>query len=279
METTVEVSDGTLWIEDVGDGPDVVTLLHPGLWDHRTWDPQMGPLLDAGYRVIRHDLRGYGASSWPIEGKPFSNVRDLAAVLDDRGVTSTALVGCSMGGALAIDFTLTDPGRVWALVPVASGLGGFESTAEEEAAFAETEARFFAALDAKDHVAAQTVLLEEVWAPLGHDDEAGRAIWDIAMDNLHRIQIEDDEIETVEKLDPLAAGRLGEIHVPTLVITASADPPDMRRIGSTIAAGVEGAREVILEDADHVANLRQPEAFDAAVLPFLAEHRPGSTAP
>ena len=277
MELTVEVPDGTLFVEDVGDGPDVVTLLHPGLWDHRTWDPQIGPLLDLGYRVIRHDLRGYGRSSWPVAGRAFSNGRDLAAVLDARGVTSTALVGCSMGGALAIDYTLTDPDRVWALVPVAAGLGGFESTPEEEASYGDIEARFVAALDAEDHVAAQTILLEEIWAPLGHDDEAGRAIWDIAMENLHRIQIEDDEIEVVDELDPPAAARLGEIRVPTLVITAAADPPDMRRIGSTIAAGVEGASEVILEDADHVANLRQPAAFDAAVFPFLAEHRPSST--
>jgi pimeloyl-ACP methyl ester carboxylesterase len=274
VETSVEFEGATLFIEDLGDGPDVVTLLHPGLWDHRTWDPQIEPLLDAGYRVIRHDFRGYGRSSWPVEGQPFSNVRDLAAVLDARGVTRKALVGCSMGGALAIDFTLTDPGRVWALVPVATGLGGFETTPDEEAAFGDIQARFVAALDAEDHVAAQTILLEEIWAPLGHDDDAGRAIWDIAMENLHRLRIEDDEIEVIDELDPPAAGRLGEIHVPTLVITAAADPPDMRRIGAVIAAEIEGAREVVLDGADHVANLRQPEAFDALLLPFLEEHRP-----
>ena len=273
MESTVAVPGGSLFVEDVGEGP-VVTLLHPGLWDRRTWEPQMRPLLDEGYRVIRHDQRGYGRSSLPEAGVAFSNIHDLAAVLDARGVDRTALVGCSMGGALAVDFTLTAPERVWALVPVASGLGGFDSTPEEDAWYGDIQARFEAALDAGDHEAAQTILLEEIWAPLGRDDEAGAAIWDIAMENLHRLEIEDGDTEVVEPLAPPAAGRLGEIDVPTLVITAAADPPDMRRIGEALATGIVGARAITLADADHVANLRQPAAFDAAVLPFLAEHRP-----
>src|SRR5215210_698021 len=127
METEVEVDGGRLSVEDVGEGP-VVTLLHPGLWDRRTWDPQVGPLLDEGFRLVRYDQRGYGRSTLPRPGAPYSAVRDLAAVLDARAVQRTALVGCSMGGSLAIDATLTFPERVWALVPVAAGLGGAEPT-------------------------------------------------------------------------------------------------------------------------------------------------------
>ena len=50
MNGTVELPDGgSLAFEDVGDGPAVV-LLHPGLWDMRTWDPQMDPFVDSGFR-------------------------------------------------------------------------------------------------------------------------------------------------------------------------------------------------------------------------------------
>ena len=62
--------------------------------------------------------------------------------------------------------------------------------------------------------------------------------------------------------------------MPTLVLKAEHDPPDMRRISDLIAAGVPGARARTIEGADHVVNLRQPMAFDDAVLPFLAEVRP-----
>src|SRR5512141_1593856 len=97
----------------------------------RTWDPQVPTFTAAGYRVIRYDLRGYGRSSRP-GAEPYSHVTDLRAVLDHLGVREAALVGCSMGGRVAIDATLSDPARVWALVPVAAGVSGFEASAEEE---------------------------------------------------------------------------------------------------------------------------------------------------
>ena len=102
-----DLPDGSLYFEIAGEGP-VVTLIHEGLWDSRTWDPQMPALLDAGYRVVRYDVRGYGRSS-RLTGEPYSHVEDLAALLDFLDVPLTTLVGCSMGGAIAIDFTLEHP--------------------------------------------------------------------------------------------------------------------------------------------------------------------------
>jgi pimeloyl-ACP methyl ester carboxylesterase len=270
METYVDVPNGRLFVEDLGEGP-VVTLLHPGLWDRRTWDPQIEPLLGEGFRVLRYDQRGYGRSSLPETGVAYSHVRDLAAVLDDRGVERTALVGCSMGGALAIDATLTFPDRVWALVPAAAGLGGFESSQEEDDWYGDLEAEYEEAVEAGEFERAQAMLLERVWAPLGMDDPAGSRIREIAMDNLQEITMDESG---AEPLDPPAAYRLHEIDVPTLVVGADADPPDMQRIGALIAAQVPDARATMIEGADHVVNLRQPERFDAAVIPFLLEHRP-----
>jgi pimeloyl-ACP methyl ester carboxylesterase len=267
MDGQIELADGAhLAFEDVGEGPAVV-LLHPGLWDMRTWDPQVPTFTGAGYRVIRFDLRGYGGSSRP-GSEPYSHVADLWSVLDHLGVEDAALVGCSMGGRIAIDATLSDPPRVWALVPVAAGVSGFEASAEEEDWWEDAMVEAYAAYDAGDMAAAQDGRLR-VWASLGTDDEAGAAIRRIAMDNLHELTM-DESSEVV--LDPPAAHRLHEIDVPTLVVKAEHDPPISRRTTDTIAAGIPGARVVML-DADHVVNLRAPEAFDAAVLPFLAEVR------
>ncbi len=270
MELTVDVPNGSLFVEDIGDGP-VVTLLHPGLWDNRTWDPQIQPLLDEGFRVIRYDQRGYGRSSLPETGVAYSHVRDIEAVLDAQGVERTALVGCSMGGQLAIDATLTFPDRVWALVPVAAGLGGVESTREEDDWYTDIQADFEEALDAGELERAQTILLERIWAPLGMNDPAGGKIRQIAMDNLQELTMDESG---AERLEPPAARRLHEIDAPTLVVKAEADPPDMHRIGDLIAAGIPDARATMIEGADHVVNLRQPARFDAAVIPFLLEHRP-----
>jgi pimeloyl-ACP methyl ester carboxylesterase len=263
----VEVPGGRLAYEVLGSGPDV-TLVHPGLWDSRTWDPQVPVLVNAGYRVTRYDVRGYGRSS-RLTGEPYSNVRDLLAVLDAADVTQTALVGCSMGGGIAIDFTLEHPDRVWALMPAASGLGGFEALDEEEDWWAEREGPIDAAVEAGDLERAEDLRLQ-IWAPLGTDDPAGRLIRDIAFDNLHEITMDES---AHEELDPPASHRLGEIDVPTLVVIAEHDPPFMRRTGDLIALGVLGAHKLTIEGADHVVNLRQPEAFDRAMLGFLADAR------
>src|SRR4029078_4506719 len=64
--------------------------------------------------------------------EPYSHVADLYSLLDTLDVEQAAFVGCSRGGAVAIDAVLTAPTRAWALVTVAAGLGGFEPTTEEE---------------------------------------------------------------------------------------------------------------------------------------------------
>ncbi|MEA2550855.1 MAG: 3-oxoadipate enol-lactonase [Actinomycetota bacterium] len=265
MEGVIELSDGaTLAFEDVGEGP-VVTLLHPGLWDRRTWDPQVGPLLDVGFRVLRYDLRGYGGSS-RLHGESFSNARDVVALLDARGVETTALVGGSMGGAVAIDTTLEFPGRVWALGAIASALGGVEETSEEETWWEERWPPIEKAMEAGDLVGARDLQLSLIWAPLGAEDETGARIRSIAMDNIHELTMDESAIE---ELDPPALARLGEIRVPALVVMAAHDPPTLRRCSELIAAGISGARLVTFDDADHVVSLRTPTKLNELLIGFL----------
>jgi 3-oxoadipate enol-lactonase len=269
MNGTVELPDGGhLAFEDEGDGPAVV-LLHPGLWDMRTWDPQMSPFVDAGLRVIRYDVRGYGRSSRPTL-EPYSHVADLRSLLDHLGVVQAALVGCSMGGRIAIDVTISAPANVWALVPVAAGLGGFEGSSEEEDWWEDAMSDAYRAYEEGNMLAAQDARLR-IWAPLGTDDPAGAAIRRIAYDNLHELTM-DESAEIA--LDPPAAHRLHEIDAPTLVVKAEHDPPPSRRTSEVIAAGIPTAREVQIDGADHVVNLRKPDAFNDVVLPFLLEAQP-----
>ncbi len=267
-EGFVDVAGGRIHYEVSGDGP-VVTLIHPGLWDMRTWDRQMTTFPASGFRTVRYDIRGYGQSSRP-SGEPYSDLADLVAVLDALQVERTALVGCSVGGRLAIETTLEHPGRVWALVPIAPGVGGFERTPEEEAWWTEAWRPVEEAYDAEDWDRTQDLRLA-IWASLGTDDDAGRRIRDIAFDNIHEMHM--DESGAAE-LDPPAAGRLGEIAVPTLVVCPDHDPPPEMRAYDAIASRIRGARRVVIPGSDHVVNVRQPEAFDRTVLGFLTEFRP-----
>ncbi len=260
-----EVDGGRLYYEVAGSGRPVV-LIHPGLWDSRTWDDQFEAFTDQ-HRVVRYDIRGYGRSSRPEPGRPYSHVRDMAAVMDAAGVDRAAMVGCSMGGEIAIDFALTLPARTWALVLVSPGLGGFEGTPEDEAWWEARLRPIEAAVEAGDLDKAQDLRLA-IWAPIGTEDPAGRRIHDIAFQNIHEITMDESG---AEELQPAAIERLGEISVPTLVLPADNDPPSMRSICGLLASRIPGARLVEIPDVDHVINVRKPAEFNRVVLAFLSE--------
>lgn len=261
----VAVDGGRLWYEVAGDGTGVA-FLHPGLWDSRTWDDQFSPFAER-FRVLRHDARGYGRSSRPEPGRPYSHVEDLAAVMDAAGLERGALVGCSMGGATAVDFVLTYPDRVAALVLAATAVHGFDETPEESAPWAALERDIEAAIEAGDLERSMDLELA-AWAALGTDDDRGRRIRQIAMDNLHeRTMDESGQI----RLDPPASERLEEIDCPSLILPADHDPPVMARIAREVAGRASNARLVQIPDTDHVVNMRRPDEFNRVVLAFLEE--------
>ena len=84
--------------EDVGQGPPVV-LIHGWPLSHRMWEQQITALVDAGFRVVAYDRRGFGESGRPAGGYDYdtfaADLNDLMTQLDLRGAT---LAGFSMGG-------------------------------------------------------------------------------------------------------------------------------------------------------------------------------------
>jgi 3-oxoadipate enol-lactonase len=263
-EGEVRTPAGPLFFEVHGEGP-AVTLLHPGLWDRRTWDREYVRLAEEGFRVMRFDARGFGRSSFPET--EFSQTGDLLAVLEAAEIDRTALVGCSMGGGTAVEFTLEYPDRVTSLVLAASGLAGFEWSDEVwEPIFAPIET----AVEAGDLVTATDLALK-IWAPLGTEDPVGRVIRAIALDNVRNFELDESGLDVAP--DPPAITRLSEIDVPTLVILGENDVEEIKQICELLSSQIPGAELIRIEDADHVVNLRQPAAFEDAVLPFLTSAR------
>ncbi|MEX2236676.1 MAG: alpha/beta hydrolase [Dehalococcoidia bacterium] len=103
---------------DEGDGAPVL-LLHgfPDSW--RLWRHQVPALLDAGFRVIAPDQRGFGESAKPQEVEAYSADKllgDLLGILDQLGVPKTHVVGHDWGGAMAWTIAGLVPDRVDRLV-------------------------------------------------------------------------------------------------------------------------------------------------------------------
>lgn len=94
-ENSAEVA---LHYEDHGSGLPVV-LIHGYPLSGASWEKQIPPLLDAGYRVITYDRRGFGKSSRPTEGYNYDTfAQDLRELITHLALQDVTLVGFSMGG-------------------------------------------------------------------------------------------------------------------------------------------------------------------------------------
>jgi non-heme chloroperoxidase len=90
--------DIELYYEDHGRGKPVV-LIHGWPLSGRSWEKQVPVLLDAGYRVIAYDRRGFGDSSKPASGYDYDTFAgDLHSLMTDLDLRDATLVGFSMGG-------------------------------------------------------------------------------------------------------------------------------------------------------------------------------------
>jgi 3-oxoadipate enol-lactonase len=254
---TVDVNGARLWYHEAGDGRTVL-LLHGGLGDSGLWEPVV-PFLAGRFRTIRTDLRFFGRSTGPAV--PWSWEEDVVGVLDALEIERAALVGLSLGGKLALDVALAQPRRLWAVVGVAPGLGGHDGAAYTD----EHEARWEAA---EDKVAAEMEIDFEVWAPLGTDERI-RRLWRTTPD----ANPLPDGVEPIDPGGTPAKQRLGELTVPTLVVTAKHDPPGFREIGPLVAHAAPDARHVEL-DSDHYVTLREPELLSRVLLDFLTAAAP-----
>jgi 3-oxoadipate enol-lactonase len=107
---TARVNDIEINYRLEGAGPETIVLVNGLADDLETWVLQVDDLLAAGYRVLRFDNRGIGASSKPAG--PYSTAMfaaDAKALVDELGITGFHLMGVSMGGMIAQEYALAYP--------------------------------------------------------------------------------------------------------------------------------------------------------------------------
>ena len=265
MATTtglVDINAGKLYYEVAGEGQPLV-LIHGGLVNSGLWDDQF-EVFAQHQRVVRYDVRGFGKSAAPTH--PYSNHADLKALLDFLSIDTAAVLGLSMGGAIAIDFTLTNPKRVAALIPVAAGLGGYQFDA---APALQTEMR--AAYDRGDKARAAEISLQ-MWTdgPNRTPDQVDPLVRErIRAMTLHMFELPDTDPDYRQQLDPPAVLRLKEIHVPTLFVVGDQDVRGILDIADLIVKDVPGARMAIIPGTAHHLNMEKPAEFNQIVLDFL----------
>ncbi len=263
----VAVPGGELYYERRGSGPPVV-LVHAGVADLTMWEPQVADL-EADHTVVAFDGRGFGRSR--TEAVEFSPVDDLGAVFDHVGAERTVLVGCSRGGQHCLDLTLESPHRVAALVWVCGGVSGsqHQGPAEEAAIFERIEAlwearRIDELVDLETHV--------WVDGPLQPEGRAAAAVRERVRRMIHAIETRDEPEPAVLPAPRPAAGRLGEVACPTLVVIGALDTSGTRASADLLTRSVAGCKRVDFPDAAHLPSLEHPERFNAALRDFLSRH-------
>ena len=248
--------------EREGEDPPIV-FLHAGVADLRMWEPQVEAFAKH-FDVIRLDQRGFGESELPP--KPWSPVADLLSLIDQLSLEPAHVVGCSMGGALAIDFALENPERISKLVLVGSAIGGFTFRPEHAHVFAEASAaRKAGDLEALNQ-AMLHLFLDGPGRPRGYVAEPLRKLF-LDM-NGHALRADFDKAPTKDP-DPLAVRRLHEIDAPTLVVVGDQDVPTVLEAADLLMNSIPDVRKAVIDDAAHLPNLEHPDEFNRVVVDFL----------
>lgn len=256
------------WVRGPETAP-LVVLVHGATMDHRMFDTQVDPLLEAGYRVMTMDLRGHGVSK-PIGLVPVQ-VADLAedvlALVEEVAADRFVVVGQSLGAYVAQDLVLRYPRRI-----VTLGVIGATCTT--------------APISRAELFLLRSSLLWFRWWPYGHlqglmvtslaISPGVRAYAREAMGALSKQEF----LVVWDAVTRVPRPRSGyRIEHPLLLTHGDQDRTGtISRSAPAWAARDPRARYEVIPHARHNANQDNPAFFNRVLVEFLAEHAPAGRA-
>lgn len=230
-------SEGMVWWESrpEDDGRGTMVLLH-GVNDHAgTWCT-VAPALAQRFRVILPDLPGHGESAPRAGPLPISLLIDrVAAILPDRPFT---LLGNSLGGWIAMLYTLRHPERVRTLILEASG--GLDRP-------------FAVPVVATNREEAETI------ARAVHGPSFQAPQW-VVEGLIERAQ-DSPMLRVTETAEHLMDAHLAELRVPTHIVWGADDGVLPLSYAQELRSGIPGSRLHVIEGAAHIPHLQQPQRF------------------
>lgn len=256
---------------DCGHGDDVVVMLHgsgPGTTGWANFNGNIKPLIEAGCRVIIPDCPGWGESSSLVcrESRSNLNAKVLNALLQKLAVTKVHLVGNSMGGHVAVAFTLLYPVKVNKLVLMGGGTGGkslFQPTPAEGIKRLQKVYREPTLENLK------TMMDIFVFDPssLSEDMLASR----LASINAHPQHLKNFMLSMAEypAQFPDVNHRLGEIRTKTLIVWGREDQFVPLDIGFRLLAGIAHAELHVFNHCGHWVQWEKQARFNALLTDFL----------
>lgn len=239
----------------------VVLLSHSLGSNLYMWDLQVPALEQAGYRVLRYDIRGHGGTQVTLG--PYSLAQlgdDAVALLDALDLERVHFVGLSLGGMIGQELALNHADRLVDLVlcdTMATLPEGAESVWAERIAVARDQG-----MDALVEATLQR------WFTDGHLAEEPAPVKLIRQYFLATpVEGYIGCSEAITRLDYL--DRLHTVALPTLVMVGAEDPGTPVAAAEAISQRIPDARLEVIPSASHLSNVEQSDAFNRRLLAFL----------
>jgi 3-oxoadipate enol-lactonase len=250
----IEVPGGLIVADEIGEGSPLI-LIHSASVDRRSWDEVANGLAQAGYRAIRYDMRGFGEST--SEEVDFAGEDDLIAVLDALNVGQVAVVGNSLGTAFALDAILAHPERFVAFIWIGGGVGGFRAQDEPKEALAFAAASAAREGDDLDLITAWNL---HIWL-----DGVGQSATRVPAQLREKVRLMNRPLMekarvfgNVQRPDPAAVTRLGELRLPVTAIVGDLDTHGTKEAARLLAAEA-GAHLITLPGVAHFPGMEMPD--------------------
>ena len=259
----ISVSDGAqIYYEAVGEGTPVI-LLHGYTLDLRMWDPQVKPLLEAGYRVIRPEMRGYGHSSKQQPDQQFTHLDDMMTVMDSLHIAKAHVVGLSMGSFVASEMVAMHSDR---LLTATLASGNIRNMPGPSTPFDSLE------LARKDSVIAQNLAqgidkwkeewIEKLVSGGGSNREAIRESVTQQVNDWDGWQLINREMRNYYGYEAWDTLKARQPEIPVLILSGEKEGKGK----NPMLQYLPNSRQVIIPDCGHMSNMEKPDEFTRLIL-------------
>lgn len=239
---TLNFNYGKIYYEIAGSG-DSVIFVHGFSLDHNMWQSQV-EFFGKNYQVITYDARGFGKSDLP--NGPYDHIADLHALFKHLSIERAHLIGLSMGGRIATNFTLAYPEMVKTLTLMDSAQDGYKSEVDWNVRAKEE------GLEA----AKENWLNHEVFTFTRKQPKIVASLRSIVetYSGWHWLH-QDPQIS----VDTHARDYLHKITQPTLILVGEGDLKYFHNIANVLADRIPGSRKIIVPNAGHMVNMEAPD--------------------
>ncbi len=244
-----------IFYEERGSGPKSIVFLHGNLSTSRWWQ-KVFQLFPDEYHAYALDMRGCGRSDAPEDGYDLSTLaEDLHGFCQALGLKGFALVGHSLGGAVALQFALNYQSMVKALVLACSVPAEGLRLTDEMLRLLEQMSRDREAIRATFLNFAPNLRPDDYFEKLVDDALGVKGSYFFAVPR------------SLASLD--LSARLEGLKVPTLILWGDKDPLISFDATMRMHRAIGGSSLEILKDVGHAPQLERPEEFTCKIVDFF----------